>query len=92
MLQSKETAEQQAASARAEAEAARSEVADLRSEVAELQRSARGAQGAEAAIHRLVELMYFATVSLLKGKNLPCHRDPSTELWETHIATDSHCN
>ncbi len=56
VLQSKEAAEQQAASARAEAEAAQSEVAELQS-------SAQSAQGAEAAVHRLVELMYFATVS-----------------------------
>ena len=57
VLQSKQEAEQQAASARAEAEAARSEVAQL-------QGVSQSAQGAEAAVHRLVELIYFATVSL----------------------------
>lgn len=55
-LQAKEAAEEQAASARAEAEAARSEAAELQS-------AAQGAQGPEAAVHRLVELMYFAAVS-----------------------------
>ena len=60
MLQSKEEAEQQAASARAEAEAAQSEVAELQSSA----QNAQSAQGAEAAVHPLVELMYFATVSL----------------------------
>ena len=55
MPQAKQAAEEQAASARAEAEAARSEAAHLQS-------SAQSAQGVEAAVHRLVELMYFATV------------------------------
>lgn len=57
VLQAKQEAEQQAASARAEAEAARSETAQL-------QTLSQTAQGAEAAVHRLVELIYFATVSL----------------------------
>ena len=56
VLQAKQAAEEQAASARAEAEAARAEAAQLQS-------SAQGAQGAETAVHRVVELMYFASVS-----------------------------
>ena len=55
LLQAKQAAEEQAASARAEAEAARSEAAQLQS-------SFQGSQGAEASVHRLVELMYFASV------------------------------
>jgi hypothetical protein len=53
--QAKQAAEEQAASARADAEAARSEAAHLQS-------SAQSTQGVEAAVHRLIELMYFATV------------------------------
>ena len=55
LLQSKLEAEQQAESARAEAEAARSEVAELQS-------SLHSAQSTDAAVHRLVELLYFSTV------------------------------
>lgn len=57
VLQSKQEAEQQAASARADAEAARSEAAQA-------QQSAprENTQGVEAAVSRLVELLYFATV------------------------------
>jgi hypothetical protein len=50
--QARQAAEEQAASARAEAEAARSKAAHLQS----------SAQGIEAAVHRLIELMYFAAV------------------------------
>ena len=57
MLQAKLEAEQRAEGARAEAEAARSEVAELQS-------SLHSAQSTDAAVHRLVELLYFSTVSV----------------------------